>query len=326
MPTSVQEIYIPKKSNSSYFLRVDWKGRSLASGFQILLTNGQDAWRGEVSEAVVNHEAEEMEMQTEKYTQDLQKALVAGEDSYSFTLTPDPPDCRRSVTLVYEKMQKDISFRLGGVLLEVMAEPVEAIRELLVHSLHRGTSLEHQNNKLEEENERLRQEQQRISAELRRYAGGKEALEAELFSRFVPVLNKKKAKIRSLQETLTNLQEARSSDKSVPTAGLDGEDDYGGSTDEEQEDVQMAPASSLPSRESSTPSPLDDSLRDITDVAPCRKRRFRHLEAPTPTMKKPNPESSQRRRTNSPPASRKVQSKQSSEDAAEAAEDLFEDF
>lgn len=44
---------------------------------------------------------------------------------------------------------------------------------------------------------------------LKRYAGGKEDLEAELYSRFVLVLNEKKAKIRSLQETVTDLQDAR---------------------------------------------------------------------------------------------------------------------
>lgn len=44
---------------------------------------------------------------------------------------------------------------------------------------------------------------------LKRYAGGKEDLEAELYSRFVVVLNEKKAKIRSLQETITNLKETR---------------------------------------------------------------------------------------------------------------------
>lgn len=44
---------------------------------------------------------------------------------------------------------------------------------------------------------------------LKRYVGGKEALEAELYSRFVLVLNEKKAKIRSLQETVAHLQETR---------------------------------------------------------------------------------------------------------------------
>lgn len=39
---------------------------------------------------------------------------------------------------------------------------------------------------------------------------------------------------------------------------------------------------------------LDDSLKDITDVAPCRKRRFRHVPAPQPEVKRP--QRSQKRR------------------------------
>lgn len=44
---------------------------------------------------------------------------------------------------------------------------------------------------------------------MKRYAGVKEELESELYSRFVLVLNEKKAKIRSLQEAVTRLQETR---------------------------------------------------------------------------------------------------------------------
>lgn len=47
-----------------------------------------------------------------------------------------------------------------------------------------------------------------------------------------------------------------------------------------------APAASL----------LDDSFKDITDVAPCRKRRFRRVTAPQPEVKRPNPQSSQKKR------------------------------
>lgn len=50
------------------------------------------------------------------------------------------------------------------------------------------------------------------------------------------------------------------------------------------------------SSESSTASPLDGSLKDITDVAPCRKRRFRYLRPPEAAEKKPTPEGSQRKR------------------------------
>lgn len=48
-----------------------------------------------------------------------------------------------------------------------------------------------------------------LSFRLKHYAGEKEALETELFSRFILVLNEKKAKIRSLQQRVTHLQEAR---------------------------------------------------------------------------------------------------------------------
>ncbi|XP_070781069.1 DNA repair protein XRCC4-like [Enoplosus armatus] len=336
MHNSVREIHISSEPDSSYFLRVDWRGRGLGSGFQVLLTDGQDAWRGDVSEAAVCGEAEELELETVRYVQDLQQALTETGNcsTYSFTLTPSPPDHSSTVTLAYEKVQKDISFRLGSVLLNAVPEPAEAVRELLIHSLQRGNTLENHNQKLEEENQRLRREQQRITAELKRYAAGKEALEAELFSRFVLVLNEKKAKIRSLQETVTNLetrsegQKKGDSVKSDRTAAQE-EDEYGGSTDEEPEEVQPTPASALSSRGSSAASPLDDSLKDITDVAPCRKRRFRHLGAPDPAVKRPSPQSSQRPRTDPPAGSSKQQTPQRSTDAAaasSAAEDLFEDF
>ncbi|XP_071322032.1 DNA repair protein XRCC4 isoform X2 [Trachinotus anak] len=339
MHTSVCEIHISPQPDSVYFLRLDWRGRGLGSGFQLLLTDGQDAWRGEVSEAAVCEEAEELEMPTERYVQDLQQALMGTESSitYSFSLTPSPPGS--TVTLAYEKVQRDISFRLGSVSLKAVSEPAEAVRQLLVHSLQRGNTLEQQNQNLEEENRRLRQEQQRISAELKRYVGGKEALEVELYSRFILVLNEKKAKIRSLQETLTHLQQKSSEGqknkepvKSGQTAGSEEEegeeDEYGGSTDEEPEEVQPTSAPTLQSRGASTPSPLDDSLKDITDVAPSRKRRFRHLGAPDTTVKKPTPQTSQRK-SDSPAGSSKQQTPQRSADAVAASsevEDLFEDF
>ncbi|CAB1428676.1 unnamed protein product [Pleuronectes platessa] len=334
MHTSVREIYVFSQPDSTYFLRVDWRGQSLGSGFQLVLTDGQGAWRGEVSDAALCEEAKELEMKKERYIHDLQQALTGTESSitYSFTLMPSPPNHSSTVTLAYEKVQKDISFRLGSVLLKSVAEPAEAVRELLIHSLQKGNTLDHQNNDLEEENRKLRQEQQRITADMKRYIGGKEALETELYSRFVLVLNEKKAKIRSLQETVSQLQESSSegeknSVKTHQTAAE--EDEYGGSTDEEPEEVKCTAASTLQSRDSSTPSPLDGSLQDITDVAPCRKRRFRHLKASDPAPKRPNQQNSHRKRSDSPAGSSKQQTPQRSTDAAAAssqAEDLFEDF
>lgn len=78
-----------------------------------------------VSEAAVCREAEELEMQPERYIQDLQQALTGTEKStnYSFVLTPSPPNSSSAVTLAYEKVQRDISVSVPAVInLCVMCE------------------------------------------------------------------------------------------------------------------------------------------------------------------------------------------------------------
>ncbi|XP_055087924.1 DNA repair protein XRCC4 isoform X2 [Periophthalmus magnuspinnatus] len=328
MHTSVRQISL---SGSSYFLRLDWSGPDLGSGFRLLLTDAQDAWRGEVTQAAICEEAKELEMENEKYVQDIQQALTGTEisTSYSFTLTSSSTH----VLLAYEKVQKDISFRLGSVALTALSDPAEAVRDLLIYSMDKRNSLERHNCKLEEQNQRLNQEHQRITAQLKQYTSGKKALELELYSRFIHVLNAKKAKIRSLHRTLTSLQEERSSDgKTDQTRHSEhnDEDEYGGSTEDETEEAEPKPVEKTPTEvetnERTTPSPLDD-LNDLIDVAPCRKRRFRHLNPPAPQPSKP--QTSKKRRSESPPAPSVEQAPHRSTDAAAAtsdAEDLFEDF
>ncbi|XP_067339346.1 DNA repair protein XRCC4-like isoform X3 [Channa argus] len=311
MQVSVQEIHILSEPESRYFLRVDRKGQNFGAGFLLLLTNGQDAWKGEakpiqahplaclflwaVSEAAVYEEAEELEMQKERYIQDLQQALTGttGSVAYSFTLTPSPPKHSSTVTLEYEKVQKDISFRLGSVLLKAVPQPAEAVTDLLIHSLQRGNTLEQHNQKLEEENQRLRKEHERITTD---------------------------SDTRRKRDSVKSDQSAAQEEEAE-------EDEYGGSTDEEPEEVQSPPAPALRSMEATTPSPLDDSLKDITDVAPCRKRRVRHLRAPDLAVKRPNPDTSHRKSSDSPAGTSKKETPQRSADAASlSAEDLFEDF
>lgn len=45
--TSVRSVHVPSEPDSSYFLRVDWRGRGLGFGFALLLTDGHNAWRGD---------------------------------------------------------------------------------------------------------------------------------------------------------------------------------------------------------------------------------------------------------------------------------------
>ncbi|XP_019740951.1 DNA repair protein XRCC4-like [Hippocampus comes] len=330
MHSTIREILISSEPDSSYFLRVDGSGQGLVSGFHLLLSDGQHAWRGEASEACVCQEADELEMSKDEYVHDLQEALtgMGNAELYRFALVPASPDGGAALTLTYDKVQKDISFRLGSVSLKPVPEPSEAVRALLTHSLERGTSLEQHNQELQEHNQRLRQEHQRITAELKRYANGKEDLESELYSRFVLVLNEKKAKIRSLQETLKELQEVgETREKNDPVEGNEAteeeeEDEYGGSTDDEG--ATPTPDAVAPSHEARpcSPSPLDDSLSDLTDVAPSRKRRLRHLGASDAALKRAHTRSDSPAVTSQqkPPPQRRR------DVSASEADDLFEDF
>ncbi|XP_057674726.1 DNA repair protein XRCC4-like [Corythoichthys intestinalis] len=309
MHSSVREILISSEPDSPYFLRVDGSGWDTASGFRLLLSDGRHAWRGEASEASVCQEAAELEMPEDKYIQDLREALT-GEGSpasYRLTLLPSPPDGGAELTLTYHKVQKDISFRLGSVMLNPVPEPREAVRALLTYSLERGTSLERHNQELREQNRRLGREHGRIAAELKRYAIGREELETELYSRFVVVLNEKKAKIRSLQEKLKALQEVRSDKTDLEN------DEYAGSTDEDAEAApDAAAAAASDEARPCSPTPLDD----ITDVAPNRKRRFRHRGAPADTaVKRPHARNTPLAATDPLPLRR-----------PDEEEDLFEDF
>lgn len=322
--TSVRHISL---SGSSYFLRLDWSGSDLGSGFQLLLTDADNAWRGDVTRADLCEEAKELEMENERYLQDLHEALCGTEHSTSYSFSLISNDA--SVSLAFEKVQDNISFRLGTVALTALSDPAEAVRDLLIYSMKKGNSLERQNDKLEEQNQRLRQEHQRITTQLRKYSKGKEALETELYSRFVLVLNEKKGKIRSLQQTLNDLQDEQASYGKPEQTGLQenaDEDEYGGSTEDETEEAEPKPLIRSPAEERASPSPLDDSLSDLTDVAPCRKRRIRHLEAPASRSQRHN---FKKRRSASPAALSKEQAPHRSTDAAAAtsdAEDLFEGF
>ncbi|KAI4890438.1 hypothetical protein NFI96_010815 [Prochilodus magdalenae] len=304
MKVTVCQISIVSKPDTTFYLKVEWAD-DLGAGFVVVLCDGISAWSGEVSEDDVTKDAQEMEMTREKYVRDLQLALT-GEDlptqSYSFHLAPEKTG-GPMLQLFYEKVQSDISVRLGMVELLPVPEPAEVIRELISYGLERNASLWAKNHHLLEENQRLRNEQEHITAEMERYVQGKETLEKDMYSRFVLVLNEKKAKIRALQEEIKRLQDTVETAKQRRNKGTAGneesgladrkpeeESDYGSTTEDESTEDSKLPSTS---REVLANNPMDDSLNDITDVAPSRKRRQRHLQQLESQAKRPAVEQKQ---------------------------------
>ncbi|XP_036385933.1 DNA repair protein XRCC4 [Megalops cyprinoides] len=307
MDISVRQINVSSEPGRSFFLKVTWTD-DLGAGFAVVLCDGAAAWHGKVSEEDVTREAEEMEVRREKYIQDLRLALTEeGQQTmdYTFQLSPDS-GCAGGLHLSYEKVQKDIAFRLGSVELRPVPAPAEVVKELISHGLGHITQLQAKNRHLQEENRQLRQEQDHITAEMERYVHGKESLEKELYTRFVLLLNEKKAKIRRLQETVRQLQDevdekeqrevGVGKSSALEESGVQGGSgspegsEYGGSTDEEQPESphqsQKPPKATV--RVVPGTSSMDDSFTDIINVMPSRKRRQRHLQDPGSESKTPS--------------------------------------
>ncbi|XP_061906915.1 DNA repair protein XRCC4-like [Entelurus aequoreus] len=211
MSGTVQRIIMPTNPGTPYFLCVDF-AVDLGAGFALTLSDGSSAWIGEVSEDEVTGGANHMEVPREQYVEDLFQALTgdgqgrglgrgAGDaDVYSFQLTPD---CRQ---LSYHRVDDGVPVRLGSLKLQPAPHPLQLTREMIGQSLKCNTNLQKQNSLLLEENHKLKEEHEHILQELEKHVQDKETMENELYSCFVLVLNEKKAKIKSLQDSLRQLQ------------------------------------------------------------------------------------------------------------------------
>ncbi|XP_030180006.1 DNA repair protein XRCC4 [Lynx canadensis] len=273
MERKVSRICFASEPDIIHFLQIAWE-RTLASGFVITLTDGQSAWTGTVSESEISQEADDMAMEKEKYVDELRKVLISGggpADAYKFDFS------KESCHFSFEKNLKDVSFRLGSFNLEKVASPAEVIRKLICDCLDTISENQAKNEHLQKENERLLRDWNDIQGRFEKCVSAKEALETDLYKRFILVLNEKKAKIRSLHKLLNEVQEPERNierEREATTCSemtADRDAVYDESTDEESENLPdpsvLAPATSR-----------DDSIissPDVTDIAPSRKRRQR---------------------------------------------------
>uniref|UniRef100_A0A674HEM6 DNA repair protein XRCC4 n=1 Tax=Taeniopygia guttata TaxID=59729 RepID=A0A674HEM6_TAEGU len=277
MEKTLNRIHPVSDPEATYFLQVSWE-KDLGTGFGLLLSDCQCVWTGTVSESDISTEAADIEMDREKYVGELRKALIAGEESagkYNFVISRDEQNkvCHFS----YERNLKDGSFRLGSLKLQEVPNPAEVMKELIGYCLDSLGKLQAKTEDLQRENERLFSNWSDVEKRLEKCVEAKEDLEADLYSRFVLVLNEKKAKIRNLQKLLSEAKEsavdAKCSRDSIATTQMvvKKENNYDASTDEESENPARA---SLPSALERRDSSLLGSP-DIVDPAPRRKRRQR---------------------------------------------------
>ncbi|XP_077792371.1 DNA repair protein XRCC4 isoform X3 [Podarcis muralis] len=341
---------------TTYFLQIVWQ-KDLGAGFDVVLSDGLSAWTGKVPEEDISKEAADMEMEREKYIGELKKVLLFEgglADKYNFDISKGGVD-GECLNFSYEKNLKDVSFRLGSLMLQKVSGPAEVISELISYCLDCIKGLHSKNEHLQKENERLQSDLDDVQEQswflhlgklgrllsclmlliLQKCVEAKEELEMELYKRFILVLNEKKAKIRNLQKSLKEAEEAvlettQARDTMSTSESKVETEDYDGSTDDESEN------STQPSTSAAVAKPRRDSLLgspDIIDVAPSRKRRQRARNVPRaePKVALYESQTAAKKRADSPPKSSDKQPSlkempSESEKNTGDPEDLFDDI
>ncbi|XP_075871256.1 DNA repair protein XRCC4-like [Nelusetta ayraudi] len=290
MSGNVQQITVTSYPQTPYFLRVDW-AEDLGAGFTIALTDGSSAWIGEVSEDEVTEDANDVGLARGEHVKDLLGALTGGrrgrqrdEAAYSFSLAPDHG------RLSYQKISNGVPVHLGCVELQPAPDPVELNREMIALALKCNVDLKLDNSQLLDGNRRLKQQNQVILQELEQQVQDKEELERKLYSRFVPVMNEKKAKIRSLQDELQHLQrtddkqsdkEERQSDSKRRRGG--GGDQKGKEESRQSFHPSQEPTILITGRDLECHGiSVDRAFSDDEEEPPRRKQRPLHTQSPDP--------------------------------------------
>ncbi|KAJ1180092.1 hypothetical protein NDU88_005316 [Pleurodeles waltl] len=275
MEKNVRRICLLSEPDKPHFLQVSWD-KHIGFGFTLILSDGLSAWSGKVSDEDVSKDAADMEMEREKYVDELKKALIAGSaqiSKYIFDISKDDveDDC---YIFSYDKNLKDVVFRLGSVKLRTVPNPVGVVTDLISYCLDDSAELRVQNEHLQRENKRLLSDWNDMQGQLEEWVHLKEELEQDLYTRFTLVLNEKKAKIRNLQDKLKEAQEKLAStvsEATLPTKG--NNEDYDLSTDEENKSETQR--STVETNTLSRRHSLLSSTDDVPDVAPTRKPRQR---------------------------------------------------
>lgn len=264
--------------------------------FNLALTNGIDAWCGSVSGEYMDRTARKLKMQNTEYVDQCRKALSrknVGSLNFLYEVKSKDSD----INFVWKKhlASDNIKFQLGSLTLSESDNPREVIRYIFDSTIESSCILEEQITSLTSDKERLANERATALKRLEKCVAAKEEMEADLYGKFVTVLNDKKVKLRELKAELEDALASESgpgetspepgtskSKRAKPiqsdddTSDVDMNDDKTDSEYNTDEETQMRPkkggvVTGSPDKDSSLL--LDDGLQEDDQPVTTKKRR-----------------------------------------------------
>ncbi|KAK2152198.1 hypothetical protein LSH36_337g01048 [Paralvinella palmiformis] len=175
--------------------------------FSLSLCDGSNIWSGLVTAESLKTYSKNMRISYEELLAQTRKALTNDKTAavgFIYEVSSVGKNVRRFTWKRYEEAE-DIKFKLGSADLHQGSNPSEEIFQMFDCALDFISTLETKVSHLEHDNKRLRLERDSDIQRLNKLASSKDDVERELYSKFVVVLNDKKARIRDLQEQLNAL-------------------------------------------------------------------------------------------------------------------------
>ncbi|XP_025080394.1 DNA repair protein XRCC4-like isoform X6 [Pomacea canaliculata] len=265
MDTSFVKLQLTDWRNKTCFLLTRLKSEG-KEGLHLMLTDGEQFWEGELTEEDLDSLSSNLKMDFNSYVGQTVMALTkphSSEFSFAYHLKQQAEGV---VDFLWKKAAtEDIKILMGSVLLHSQTDAVRALAHIFDACIGSAEELHNRIHSLETENQRLSQERQNALKRLEKCVSAKEELERDLYSKFVTVLNSKKAKIRALKQGDEEIMDVIEETSNTSSRGQKSRVNKTSST------VNLD--KSLPGDDSPYSNNEEDRAGDTDDEKPAKKKR-----------------------------------------------------
>ncbi|XP_013380339.1 DNA repair protein XRCC4 [Lingula anatina] len=226
-------------------------------GYHLLLSNGKQAWAGELTEDSLDEQSSEKKIPFHDYVSQTKKALTREEvGTFNFIYEVKKEE-EGIINFIWKKYipSSKIKFQIGEVALMEKEDPSHAIQEIFNYCIEGRVELLDTISSLKIDNERLSGERAQALKRLDKVVSAKEEMEKDLYAKFQTILNSKKAKIRETNEKLENVATGQQD-------GLEG-GDHGRGRDSDTDDNNDSDQD-IPERKLNSKRPRLESDESVT--------------------------------------------------------------